>query len=79
MVGFPTVDSVAAEELAVVVLAVAVATLAEAEAIRVAMLVAEPRTTMVKTKITKVAPILTMDPSLLISCKKNLRKSSSWL
>ena len=75
VVGCPSVASVAAAELAAVVLGVAVATLVEVEAIRVAMLVAEPLTTMVKTKITKVESILAMDPLPLISCKVNLRKN----
>ena len=72
----PTVASVVVAELDVVALEEAEATPGVVEAMRVAMLVAEPRTTMVKTKLTKAESILAMGPLPLISCKENLRKYS---
>ena len=70
----PTVASVEAVGLAAMVLEEAVATPVVVEVMRVAMLVAELRTTMVKTKVTKPESILAMGTLPLINCKLNLRK-----
>ena len=72
-----TADSVAVVVPDATGLALAAATPVEVEAMRVAMLVVEPRTTMVKTKVTKAESTLAMGPLPLISCKETLRKYSS--